>query len=78
MTKHDTRTLERLRYPVAVAVSKFFLANAMVSDEVVSEVLSSKGDRPTIRRHRDDPVEDMAMDLYDQYDAASRSSERSL
>ncbi|KAG1077143.1 hypothetical protein G6F42_025042 [Rhizopus arrhizus] len=73
-----SRTLERLRYPVAVAVSKFFLANAMVSDEVVSEVLSSKGDRPTIRRHRDDPIEDMAMDLYDQYDAASRSSERSL
>src|SRR6478735_2870053 len=73
-----SRTLERLRYPVAVAVSKFFLANAMVSDEAVSEVLSSKGDRPTIRRHRDDPVEDMAMDLYDQYDAASRSSERSL
>ncbi|KAG0803722.1 hypothetical protein G6F20_013273 [Rhizopus arrhizus] len=73
-----SRTLERLRYPVAVAVSKFFLANAMVSDEVVSEVLSSKGDRPTICRHRDDPVEDMAMDLYDQYDAASRSSERSL
>ncbi|KAG1255384.1 hypothetical protein G6F65_016663 [Rhizopus arrhizus] len=35
----------------------------MVSDEVVSEVLSSKGDRPTIRRHRDDPIEDMAMDL---------------
>lgn len=73
-----SRTLERLRYPVAVAVSKFFLANALVSDEVVSEVLSSKGDRPTIRRHRDDPVEDMAMDLYDHYDAASRSSERSL
>ncbi|KAG1453394.1 hypothetical protein G6F55_008167 [Rhizopus delemar] len=68
-----SRTLERLRYPVAVAVSKFFLANAMVSDEAVSEVFSSKGDRPTIRRHRDDPVEDMAMDLNtDYYNASSR------
>ncbi|KAG1389637.1 hypothetical protein G6F60_013270 [Rhizopus arrhizus] len=66
-----SRTLERLRYPVAVAVSKFFLANAMVSDEAVSEVLSSKGDRPTIRRHRDDPVEDMAMDLNTCYYNAS-------
>ncbi|KAG1443387.1 hypothetical protein G6F55_012690 [Rhizopus delemar] len=43
----------------------------MVSDEVVSEVLSSKEDRPTIRRHRDDPVEDMAMDLNTYYYNAS-------
>ncbi|KAG1131786.1 hypothetical protein G6F37_014125 [Rhizopus arrhizus] len=39
------RTLERLRYPVAVAVSRFFLANAMVSSLVPSSP------RSTRRRH---------------------------
>ncbi|KAG0817320.1 hypothetical protein G6F18_012927 [Rhizopus arrhizus] len=72
------RTLERLRYPVAVAVSRFFLANAMVSDEAVSEVLASKQDRPAFPRHRDQPDDEMLLDQYDQDRPASRSSFGSL
>ncbi|KAG1324726.1 hypothetical protein G6F57_014232 [Rhizopus arrhizus] len=56
------RTLERLRYPVAVAVSRFFLANAMVSDEAVSDVLAAKQDRPAFPRHRDQPDDEMLLD----------------
>ncbi|KAG0844775.1 hypothetical protein G6F17_013546 [Rhizopus arrhizus] len=33
------KALERLRYPVAVSVSRYLLAQALVSDETVSEVL---------------------------------------
>ncbi|KAG0776962.1 hypothetical protein G6F21_013493 [Rhizopus arrhizus] len=72
------RTLERLRYPVAVAVSRFFLANAMVSDEAVSDVLATKQDRPAIPRHRDQPDDEMLLDQYDQDRPASRSSFGSL
>ena len=72
------RTLERLRYPVAVAVSRFFLANAMVSDEAVSEVLAAKQDRPSFPRHYDQPDDDMLLDQYDQDRPVSRSSFGSL
>ncbi|KAG0777316.1 hypothetical protein G6F16_013568 [Rhizopus arrhizus] len=72
------RTLERLRYPVAVAVSRFFLANAMVSDEAVSDVLAAKQDRPAFPRHRDQPDDEMLLDQYDQDRPASRSSFGSL
>ncbi|KAG0809712.1 hypothetical protein G6F19_013598 [Rhizopus arrhizus] len=69
------RTLERLRYPVAVAVSRFFLANAMVSDEAVSEVLASKQDRPAFPRHRDQPDDEMLLDHNTcRYNASSVSA----
>jgi hypothetical protein len=67
-----------LRYPVAVAVSRFFLANAMVSDEAVSDVLATKQDRPAFPRHRDQPDDDMVLDDYEHHRLASRSSFGSL
>ncbi|KAG0813293.1 hypothetical protein G6F18_013322 [Rhizopus arrhizus] len=72
------KALERLRYPVAVSVSRYLLAQALVSDETVSEVLSVKEDRPKTTRHYDDMAEDMALDDYDHHRPASRSSFGSL
>ncbi|KAG0862550.1 hypothetical protein G6F15_013504 [Rhizopus arrhizus] len=72
------KALERLRYPVAVSVFRYLLAQALVSDETVSEVLSVKEDRPKTTRHYDDMAEDMALDDYDHHRPASRSSFGSL
>ncbi|KAG0753488.1 hypothetical protein G6F24_012967 [Rhizopus arrhizus] len=72
------KALERLRYPVAVSVSRYLLAQALVSDETVSEVLSVKEDRPKTIRHYDDMAEDMALDDYEHHRPASRSSFGSL
>ncbi|KAG1534406.1 hypothetical protein G6F51_012116 [Rhizopus arrhizus] len=72
------KALERLRYPVAVSVSRYLLAQALVSDETVSEVLSAKEDRPKTARHYDDMAEDMALDDYEHHRPASRSSFGSL
>ncbi|KAG1277596.1 hypothetical protein G6F66_012250 [Rhizopus arrhizus] len=67
------KALERLRYPVAVSVSRYLLAQALVS-----EVLSAKEDRPKTVRHYDDMDEDMALDDYEHHRPASRSSFGSL
>ncbi|EIE87243.1 hypothetical protein RO3G_11954 [Rhizopus delemar RA 99-880] len=72
------KTLERLRYPVALSVSRYLLAQALVSDETVSEILSGKEDRPKLARHLDDMAEDMALDDYEHHRPASRSSFGSL
>ncbi|KAG1290037.1 hypothetical protein G6F64_013971 [Rhizopus arrhizus] len=67
------KALERLRYPVAVSVSRYLLAQALVS-----EVPSAKEDRPKTARHYDDMAEDMALDEYEHHRPASRSSFGSL
>ncbi|CAO3686429.1 unnamed protein product [Rhizopus stolonifer] len=54
--------LERLRFPVAVSVGRFFLENGLISDEALSDVLNAKSDRPSYYRHRDDPSYEMDMD----------------
>ncbi|KAG1442657.1 hypothetical protein G6F56_010974 [Rhizopus delemar] len=54
--------LDRLRFPVAVSVGRFFLENGLISDEALSDVLNSKSDRPRYYRHRDDPPSEMDMD----------------
>ncbi|KAG1444197.1 hypothetical protein G6F46_012680 [Rhizopus delemar] len=72
------KALERLRYPVALSVSRYLLAQALVSDETVSEVLSTKQDRPKPARHLDDMAEEMVLDDYEHHRPASRSSFGSL
>ncbi|KAG1441238.1 hypothetical protein G6F56_011575 [Rhizopus delemar] len=54
--------LDRLRFPVAVSVGRFFLENGLISDEALSDVLNSKSDRPRYYRHRDDPTSEMDTD----------------
>lgn len=71
VAKRSRMALERLRYPVAVAVSRFFLENGMISDEEVSHVLNAKPDCPRYSRHRDDPAADDTMSVTS---AASRHS----
>ncbi|CAO3661161.1 unnamed protein product [Rhizopus stolonifer] len=54
--------LDRLRFPVAVSVGRYFLENGLISDEALSDVLNTKSDRPRYYRHRDDPSSEMDMD----------------
>jgi hypothetical protein len=59
--RHCEDALDFLRYPVAVAVARQFLALGWVTDEAVSEILSNKKDAPH-RAHADaDVADDMSV-----------------